>query len=142
MKFWDSSALVPLIIEEARSVACRALYRASPAVVVWTFTRTEILSALHRKERAHELATKDLKVACRRLDLLTKKWREVDASMLVRDRAERLLALHPLHAADSLQLAAALITTDDRPRGHAFVTCDATLATAAAREGFDVNEPS
>jgi predicted nucleic acid-binding protein len=142
MKFWDSSALVPLIVEEARSIACRALYRGSPAIVVWTFTRTEILSALHRKERAHELAARDMKVACRRLDLLTSKWREVDASMLVRDRAERLLALHPLHVADSLQLAAALIATDDRPRGHSFVTCDTALASGAAREGFDVNEPS
>lgn len=141
MRFWDSSALVPLIVEEARSVPCRALYRASPAVVL-TFTRTEILSALHRKERAHELAPRDLKVARRRLDLLTDRWREVDASPLVRDRAERLLVLHPLHAADSLQLAAALVATDDRPRGHAFFTCDAGLAVAAGREGFTVDEPS
>jgi len=141
MRFWDSSALVPLIVEEDRSPACRTLYRASPAVVVWAFTRTEILSSLHRKERTRDIAAKELKSAIRRLDLLTLKWREIDAVGLVKDRAERLMAAHPLHAVDSLQLGAALIAIEDRPRKHFFVTCDDALAIAAGREGFSVEQP-
>jgi len=141
VKFWDSSALVPLLVEEARSAACRQLYRSSPSVSVWVLTRTEILSALHRRTRAEQLTSKDLKRAVHRLELLQKRWREVDCVVEVRDRAERLVASHPLHAADSLQLGAALVLAQDRPRGRFFVTADRILAEAAEREGFSVDEP-
>src|SRR5579872_3942862 len=51
LKFWDSSALVPLVIEERTSRRCRDLVRADPKVVVWQFTATEIISALTKRER-------------------------------------------------------------------------------------------
>lgn len=57
---------------------------------------------------------------------------------LVRERAHRLLEIHPLRAADALQLSAALIATEDQPNGFGFVTCDEVLATAAEKEGFTV----
>lgn len=142
MRFWDSSALVPLLVEEERSPACRSLYRASPTVHVWALTRTEIVSAIHRRERAEQLTAPDRVRAIARLDLLAKRWREVDGVLAVRNRAERLLASHPLHAADSLQLAAAIVLVDDRPRDHFFVTADEVLARAAEREGFKVDEPA
>ena len=53
----------------------------------------------------------------------------------VREQAIRLLRLHPLRAADSLQLAAALEWAGSPPDG-AFVTFDERLRVAAAREGF------
>jgi len=59
-----------------------------------------------------------------------------------RIRAERLLGLHPLRAADALQLGAALTFFGDVPRGRVFLTRDRQLATAAAREGFAVVEPA
>jgi hypothetical protein len=53
-------------------------------------------------------------------------------------RARRLLAAHPLRAADALQLAAALVACDERSDMLAFVTLDDRLAKAARRGGFVV----
>ncbi len=63
-------------------------------------------------------------------------WTEVGDLALVNGRAERLLAVHPLRAADALQLAAALVVCEERPVGQRFVCLDANLASAARREGF------
>jgi hypothetical protein len=71
-----------------------------------------------------------------RLEALEKDWTENIDFESVRERAGRLLAVHPLSAADALQLAAALVAVDERPRGFGFVTLDDRLAAAAVREGF------
>ena len=142
MKFWDSSALVPLIVEEPPSRACRALLRADPGPVAWCLSRVEILSALCRRHRDGGLSVADLARAEARLDRLAARWAEVDAVIPVRELAERLLRVHPLRAADAMQLAAALAAVDGRPRRRGFVVLDGGLADAAAREGFDVVRPA
>jgi uncharacterized protein len=141
VRFWDSSALVSLVVEEARSAACRALRRSDPTIVVWTLSRTEITSALYRLVREGKLAKRELPTAMRRLDKLSQTWTEVDAVEATRERAERALALHPLSAADALQLAAALVAVRDRPKRRSFVTADERLGEAALGEGFDVEIP-
>lgn len=62
----------------------------------------------------------------------------VQAHPSVRDRAERLLAVHPLRAADALQLSAGLVSCDDKPQGESFVCLNPRLREAAVREGFIV----
>lgn len=71
MRFWDSSALVALIVEEARSVACRTLRRAHPSIAVWALSRTELTSAIHRLAREGQLDQGDVAVALKRLDRLS-----------------------------------------------------------------------
>ena len=56
----------------------------------------------------------------------------------LRERARRLLEIHPLRAADSLQLAAALIACEENPQSLFFVTLDRRLKDAAEKEGFGV----
>ena len=56
----------------------------------------------------------------------------------LRRRAARLLAVHPLRAADALQLAAALLWCEEQPHGEGLVSLDAKLRDAAAKEGFSV----
>lgn len=56
--------------------------------------------------------------------------------------AARLLRVHPLCAADALQLAAARMAAEDRPETLPFVTLDDRLALAAQREGFEVIRPA
>jgi predicted nucleic acid-binding protein len=141
MTFWDSSALLPLLVEETRSSRCRALRRAHPAVAVWFSTRTELTSALHRHAREGALTRAGLSVALHRLDALAGRWTEVEAVNEVRDRAERLLGAHPLTAADALQLGAALVLVSERPRRRPLITADERLADAAAAEGFSVQLP-
>jgi predicted nucleic acid-binding protein len=140
MRFWDSSAIVPLIVEEAGSSTCRRLLRADPDIGVWALSRVEVLSAIWRRVRAGDLEHAGAVQAIRRLDALSAHWLEVDGLDAVRTRAERILAVHPLRAADSLQLAAALVLSKDRPHWP-FVTGDVQLARVAELEGFNVIVP-
>jgi predicted nucleic acid-binding protein len=142
VRFWDSSAIVSLLLEERTSKACRAALRADGSMLVWCFTRTEVLSAIHREHRAARLELGAVRAAESRLDKLSARWSEVDAVIETREVAERLLRTHPLRCADSLQLAAALVAYDGRPKGRIFVVRDQLLAEAAEREGFDVLVPA
>ncbi|MCX5738789.1 MAG: type II toxin-antitoxin system VapC family toxin [Proteobacteria bacterium] len=138
MRFWDSSALVPLICREVQSARCRAWLRADPVTVVWALAGTEVVSALARKRRDGAITSADFSSAKRRLVRLEVAWNEVANLDAVRARARRLLESHPLRAADALHLGAALVAVEERPHGIAFVTFDLRLADAAEREGFEV----
>ncbi len=51
-------------------------------------------------------------------------------------RRARFLRVHPLRAADALQLAAAFAAAERRPASLEMVTLDDRLADAARKEGF------
>lgn len=138
MNFWDSSALVPLAVPEPQSAACSALYRHDSDVLVWALTPVEVLSALHRRQREGELSDEALALATASFDELRGKWSEVVDLEVVRPRAERLIAVHALRAADALQLAAALVACNEQPQQVPFVSLDHRLIDAARREGFKV----
>lgn len=138
MRFWDSSAIVPLVCRENESARTRAWLRADPVVVVWCLAATEVVSALARKRRDGALTAVRFGEAKRRLAGLEQAWSEVAALDTVRARARRLLEVHPLSAADALHLGAALVLAEERTHGVGFVSFDERLAEAAAREGFDV----
>jgi len=143
LKFWDSSALAPLVAEEPTSRQCRDLYRADPAVVVWQFTMTEVVSALTKRSREDQ--TFDVparEAALGRLDRLAAQWEVFDvltreALLAVRHQARELLLRHPLKAGDALQLAAATVRFDP-PNKRGFVVFDGPLSRAATKEGINV----
>ena len=137
MNFWDSSAVVPLLVEEKRSAAILKLLHADPAVIVWCLSEVEIESAIVRRVR--EGLPREAEAGARsRLRLLAERWSEIGSLELVRRRAIRLLRTHALGAADSLQLAAALVSCEERPEELGFVCLDERLAEAARREGFQM----
>src|SRR3990170_11902 len=138
VRFWDTSALVPLVVEEATSAFCRRLLRSKAEIGTWALTRTEMVSAVWRRSRAGDLDTSDVPRALSRITQLAAAWTEVTDLDLVRERADRLLAVHVLRAADALQLAAALVLVDERTRGRDFISADGALVEAAAAEGFNV----
>jgi hypothetical protein len=72
------------------------------------------------------------------LAVLSTAWSEMQPSDGLRRRAERLLGVHALRAADACQLAAALLWSQGETRGHAFVSFGQRLRDAAAREGFSI----
>ena len=63
-----------------------------------------------------------------------------DPSDPVREAAVRFLRVHPLRAADALQLAAAFIAAERRPSSLEVVTLDDRVAAAARKEGFALIE--
>jgi len=69
--------------------------------------------------------------------VLKESWYEIYPGYAVREQALRALRLHPLRAADALQLTAALEWAGSPP-DCAFVSFDARLQAAAHREGFSI----
>lgn len=138
MRFWDSSAILPLLVEEASTPSAFDYYGNNPGIVAWWGTPVECASALARLERETRLSLADVTQALGQLATLQAAWHEVQPLDGVRQIAQRLLRVHPLRAADSLQLAAALLACEHRPQGWQFVCLDARLNLAAEREGFEV----
>lgn len=138
MRFWDTSAIVPLLIEEQQSARMDALRAEERAMVVWWGTVVECTSAIERTGRHRKLDASILQSAVTRMRAMARSWIEVLAGSQVRDQALRLVRIHPLRAADALQLAAALVAADFHPTDLEFVTLDARQAEAADREGFQV----
>ena len=136
--FWDSSAVLPTVVAEARSAEMIQLLRADLAPVIWWATPVECHSAVARRHRDGHLAAAPLAKAIARLDAWLVEVDSVTPTERVRERARRLLDLHPLRPADSLQLAAALVWAEAGKPGEAFVCLDGRLREAAQREGFVV----
>jgi predicted nucleic acid-binding protein len=130
--------MVPLIFAEARTVDAQVEYDRDPEMLVWWTTEVECVSALARRERDGRLDGASLAMSLRRLSSLSASWRQIEPGSRIRQTAIRLLRVHPLRAADALQLAAALAVAEDQPQSLPFVTLDARLAQAAEREGFPI----
>ena len=138
MTFWDSSAVIPLLVDEPASVSIRQLSRSHGVPTVWWGSYLECCSALERRSRAGQLTFEQKRQAEKLLHQLSTVWIEVQPTLALRDRAVRLLSPHNLRAADASQLAAALIWAGDRPSGRIFVCLDSRLREGAQREGFTV----
>ncbi len=141
MRFWDTSALIPLFVAERATVQVERRLREDPEVIVWTLTRVEILSAFARRRREEPGATRRLAAARREVLSAWDCWSEVTALEVVRRHAERIVETHPLKAADALQVGAAIVAAEEVPATLEFVTLDRDLAVAAEREGFHVLGP-
>jgi predicted nucleic acid-binding protein len=138
MRYWDSSALVPLLAQDAATDRMQTVYGEDPTMIVWWGSPVECLSALARLERETKLDAVSIAKAARRLKQMQRLWQEVQPLEMLRDLALRLLRVHPPRAADALQLAAAIIASEHRPSTMDFVRLDSRLALAAQREGFNV----
>lgn len=138
MKFWDASAIVPLLVHEERREAMLTLLEQDRVMLVWWGTAVECTSAIGRREREGALTAAKSTISLERLRYLKDRWQEVLPSTALRDVAERLLRVHPLRAADSLQLAAAIIAAEREPVTLELVSLDDRLNDAASREGFRV----
>ena len=136
MKFWDTSALTPLLVNEEDSSMRERQLREDPVVLVWFGPPVEIETALNRRKREGSLTGDDLVRTRERFEKLAETWVEVEPTQVVRERALRLSRSHSLRAADAFQLAAALVACGERTRGFAFLTADRRLREAAEDEGF------
>ena len=77
MKYWDSSAVVPLLAEDAATDRVQAVYGEDSTMIVWWGTPVECMSALARLEREERLDTVSITKAARRLKQMQRLWQEV-----------------------------------------------------------------
>jgi len=138
MRYWDSSALLPLLVGEPATALRRRQLQEDPEVVTWGATRVECASALNRLLREGLLDDGAFEDSTAGLQLLASSWTEVLPSERLRQRAMRLMRLHPLRAADALQLAAALVGAAEDPASLGFACADPRLNEAARKEGFRI----
>lgn len=138
MRFWDASAIVPLLVSETSSRSVQALAKQDSTMLVWWGSEVECASALARIERDGALDPRDAARVFERLRQLSGGWQEIEPSDVIRQAAIRFLRVHPLRAADALQLAAAYAAAEQRPASLDMVTLDERLAIAASKEGFVV----
>ncbi len=138
MRFWDTSAVVPLCVAEPMTQSVRRLAEEDGSLVVWWATHTECLSALARRRRDGDLTAVAERRARDVLTVLTASWSEILPSEVLRSRTERLLSVHALRAADAFQLASALLWSQGETLDQAFVSFDERLREAASREGFRI----
>ena len=138
MKFWDSSAIIPLCVEEQRSEIIKAITIDDGELAAWWGTAIECCSAFARIRRENIISLDDEQMLRSKLDILAGYWCEISPSEEVKILARRLLLRHPLSATDSLQLAAAIVWSGNRPEGFEFVCLDKRLREAAQVEGFIV----
>jgi hypothetical protein len=135
VRFWDASALVPLILEQPRTARARELLSEDKEVVVWWGSLVECGSGIARLHRDGQLTASQEARARSLLLALKASWFEVQPGDAVREQALRALRMHPLRSADALQLAAALEWAGSPPEGS-FISFDERLSAAAQREGF------
>lgn len=137
MRYWDASALIPLMIREPRSEELRSLAQEDLHIITSAYTIVEVASAHWRRRHAVELTMDAHEKADRNYAQLSETWIEVPVTREVLEAAVFLLSRHKLRAGDAMQLAAAHIASREQ-RGLAFVTLDQNLASAARAEGFSV----
>jgi predicted nucleic acid-binding protein len=139
MKFWDSSALVPLLVQEPRTAYCLEAVNKDREMLLWCLSRLEVISALCRKLREEAIKNDEFQEAKQLLSKYVDHAYEVTSIDRVKNRAARLLEVHPLRAADACQLAAALVATQEDPSRLELFCFDERLVKAALKEGFVVN---
>jgi uncharacterized protein len=141
VKFWDTSAIVPLLVIEPGTGTAKSILTGDSSVVVWWGTRTECVSALSRQIRDASLRIEEERQARRVLQQLADAWSEVQPSELLRGTAERLLAMYALRTPDALQLGAALQWCQRQPMNRDLISFDTRIRDAAYKEGFTILPP-
>jgi len=133
--FWDSSALIPLCVQQAQTERATALFEGY-GVAVWWSTPVEIVSGLTRLLRMREIGSDEFLAGKQLAQIIARTWLLVGPSERIAHEAKALLELYPLSAADATQLAAALEWCEGQPIGKVFLTFDQRLREAAGLAGF------
>lgn len=139
MSFWDSSAIVPLCLNEVRSQSARTYWRRFPERYVWREAPVEIVSAISRRLREKSIDQHEVSTAERRLTQLELHWGVIESTDRCIEIARTFPKLYGLRALDSLHLAAALVWCKELPKKKDFVSADSRLCQAAESAGFTVH---
>jgi uncharacterized protein len=137
VRFWDTSGVLPLLLEQEATPRMVDLLADDAGMAVWWGTSVECVSAATRLRREERLTVAEEEQVLALIDRFRAGWLEILPSEEVRRGAARLLRVHVLKAADALQLAAARVWAGDVADGE-LVTLDERLALAARLEGFRV----
>jgi uncharacterized protein len=106
--YFDSSALVKLVIEEAGSSLVAQLWDGCDAALASRLADPEVRAALAAAARNHDLGHDDLRAAERAWQEFWAATRPVELTPAVERHAGELAGKHALRGADAVHLASAL----------------------------------
>lgn len=133
--YFDTSAVVPLIIEEPSTARCVRMWNDSSRAVSARFLYPEARAALAKARRMGRVTTSQLTASVEELDAIIPEIDHIEIAAGLARRAGELADTHDLRGYDAIHLAAAIDVADD---DLVLVTGDADLAAAAISAGIAV----
>jgi predicted nucleic acid-binding protein len=133
--YFDTSALVKLVVEEFGTDRAQRLWQESSQVVSTTLLYPEARAALRKARRERRLGDPELRLAVRALERLWGRLERMIVAVPLAVRAGKLAAAFDLRGYDAVHLAAAETLAGG---ASVFVAADRDLCNAAARLGLFV----
>ncbi len=133
--YFDSSALVKLVVEEAGSELAAELWDGCDAAVASRVTYPEVRAALAAAGRNHDLDQPGQAVAESAWEEYWSATRPVELTRAVEQRAGQLAARHALRGADAVHLASALAVSEP---GLILAAWDRRLRAGAQAAGLGI----
>jgi uncharacterized protein len=147
--YFDSSALVKLVVDEAGSDLAADLWDGCDAALASRLAYPEVRAALAAAGRNHDLSEDDLETAEQAWEHYWAAVRPVELTAAVERHAGRLARTHALRGADAVHLASALALADPGlivavwgQRLHAGAAAAGLRVAPADIHGPDVPAPS
>jgi predicted nucleic acid-binding protein len=133
--YFDTSSVVPLLVEEPGTERCAEHWSTADRLVSVRLVEVEARAALAQATRQERLTTRQLRTSVAALDVLIAQMDLVDVDDGLVSRAAELAERQALRAYDAVHLAAALTVGDD---DLVLVAGDRALTSAAAAVGIAV----
>jgi len=137
--YFDTSALVKLLVLETGSPLVVALWERADAAVTSRIADVEVKSVLAAAERIGRIDAAPAAAARDRWKELWPGLAKVEVTEALTEHAADLADRRPLRAGDALHLASALLFRDASP---VFAVWDRRLAAAGRAEGLTVLPPT
>ena len=133
--YFDSSALVKLLVQEEGSDLAAELWDGCDAALASRLAYPEVCAALAAADRNHDLSQDDLDVAEQAWERYWASVRPVELTAAVERQAGQLARTHALRGADAVHLASALALADP---DLVIAAWDRRLHAGAATAGLHV----
>jgi uncharacterized protein len=137
--YFDTSAIIPLIINEPSSDRCNRVWDESSRVVSVRLLYPEARAALAKAERMGRLSAAKRVAAIVELETIIAQVDHIEVTEAFAHRAGELAQAHGLRGCDAVHLAAASAVADS---DVVLVTGDSDLAKAANSIGIAVSIPN
>ncbi|MFT4136042.1 type II toxin-antitoxin system VapC family toxin [Microbacterium sp.] len=111
--FLDTSAIVPLLVEESTSARCERLWRDADGIAASALAYVEVHTALAQAARQGRLSAAALEQVCESFEELWDQIVAITPSDGIIRSAARLGARHALRGYDAVQCATALAAASD-----------------------------
>ena len=131
--YFDTSALIPLLVEEPASEAASELWDHADRVVSVRLLYPEARAALAQAQRMQRLSPAQLETAVKQLESLVRQLDHIEVTSELASRAGELAETEALRGYDAAHLAAAETISD---ADLVVAAADNALRAAARKQGF------